>query len=93
MPFIVMTNMTLQNLSKVVGASALALIRQGAAYIPLLYVLQFLGVTGIYLVQPIADLVALAVALPLMIKTLKELTVLEEKTKSLTEEKTGCENQ
>ena len=94
MPFIVMTNMTLQNLSKVIGASVLALVRQGAAYIPLLYALQFFGVTGVYLVQPIADLVALAVALPLMIKTLKELTVLEEKTKITAEDNvTGCKNQ
>ena len=89
-----MTNMTLQNLSKVIGASVLALVRQGAAYIPLLYALQFFGVTGVYLVQPIADLVALAVALPLMIKTLKELTVLEERTKITAEDiVTGCKNQ
>lgn len=78
MPFIVMTNMTLQNLSKVIGASVLALIRQGAAYIPILYTLQFLGEIGIYLTQPIADIIALAVAVPLMIKTLKELTALQK---------------
>ena len=79
MPFIVMTNMTLQNLGKVFSASVMALIRQGAAYIPLLYLLQFLGITGVYLTQPIADLVALSLAIPLMIKTLKELTFLENK--------------
>lgn len=81
MPFIVMTNMTLQNLGKVFSASVMALIRQGAAYIPLLYLLQFLGITGVYLTQPIADLVALAIAIPLMVKTLKELTALENKEK------------
>lgn len=83
MPFIVMTNMTLQNLSKVIGASVLALIRQGAAYIPLLYILQFMGKTGIYLTQPIADIIALLVALPLMIKTLKELSALEAEQKKI----------
>lgn len=81
MPFIIMTNMTLQNLGKVFSASVMALIRQGAAYIPLLYLLQFLGITGVYLTQPIADLVALAIAIPLMVKTLKELTILEKKEK------------
>ena len=78
MPFIVMTNMTLQNLGKVFGASSLALIRQGAAYIPLLYILQFMGITGIYLTQPLADIIALALSIPLMIATLKELTLLEK---------------
>ncbi|MBE5731556.1 MAG: MATE family efflux transporter [Clostridiales bacterium] len=73
MPFIVMTNMALQNLSRVIGASVLALMRQGAAYIPLLYILQFLGVTGVCLVQPIADVVALIVAIPFMINMMKHL--------------------
>ncbi len=73
MPFIVMTNMALQNLSRVIGASVLALMRQGAAYIPLLYILQFLGVTGVCLVQPIADVVALIVAIPFMINMMSHL--------------------
>ena len=94
MPFIVMTNMTLQNLGKVFGASALALIRQGAAYIPLLYILQFLGITGVYLTQPIADLIALALSIPLMIVTLRELTALEkqeQKNKIINEENVNNE--
>ncbi len=74
LPFTVLTNMILQNLSRVYGASVLALMRQGAAYIPLLYVMQPFGEFGLFLVQPIADVVAFAVAVPLAVRLLKELT-------------------
>jgi Na+-driven multidrug efflux pump len=55
-PFIVLSNMLLQTIRKPVRATVLALARQGLAYIPLVLILpHFLGISGIELAQPIAD--------------------------------------
>lgn len=77
MPFVVATNMMLQNLGRVVGASLLSTIRQGVVYIPALYLFYALsmGQIGVFLAQPIADFIALIVSIPYAIKEVKRLLI------------------
>jgi putative MATE family efflux protein len=70
--WIVLCNMMLQTMGKAVPASFLAFSRQGLFLIPLaLIMIPALGVLGIQLCAPIADLCAFVLALPLGIGTLK----------------------
>jgi Na+-driven multidrug efflux pump len=65
--------MMLQTMGKAVPASLLAFARQGLFLIPLLVILTpALGVLGIQLSTPIADLFTFILALPLGIRTLKK---------------------
>ena len=77
MPFVVATNMMLQNLGRVVGASLLSTIRQGVVYIPALYLFYALsmGQIGVFLAQPVADFIALIVSIPYAIKEVKRLLI------------------
>lgn len=61
----VMTNMLLQNIRATAKASILSMAKQGLFFLPLLYLLQsLLGLTGIQLAQPVADLAAFFLAVP-----------------------------
>jgi putative MATE family efflux protein len=69
--WIVLCNMMLQTMGKALPASLLAFSRQGLFLIPLLMILApSLGVLGIQLCSPIADLLTFILALPLGIRTL-----------------------
>ena len=81
-PFVVMSNMAHQNLGKLFGASLLAMLRQGLAYIPILYLMQAIGTTGIYLVQPLADLVSFIVSIPFTVILIKELKFKQKQIES-----------
>jgi putative MATE family efflux protein len=71
--WIVLNNMMLQTMGKAVPASLLAFSRQGLFLIPLLFTLvPLLGVPGIQLCNPIADLLTFFLALPLGIRTLRK---------------------
>ena len=75
-----MTNMAYQNMGKVVGATVLALARQGLTFIPVVLVLPRLfekPLIGVYLSQPVADLLAFAIAVPMAVGLLRELKALE----------------
>ena len=75
-----MTNMAYQNMGKVVGATILALARQGLTFIPVVLVLPRLlsnSLLGVYLSQPVADILAFAIAVPMAAKLLRELKELE----------------
>ncbi|OYP21385.1 hypothetical protein CG709_07810 [Lachnotalea glycerini] len=66
--------MMLQTIGEAVKASVLSLARQGLCYIPVLFILAPLyGMAGIKLVQPIADLLAFALSIPLTFSVLKEM--------------------
>ena len=84
MPFVVATNMMLQTIGRVVGASLLSTIRQGVIYIPALYLFSMLslGQVGVFLAQPIADFVAFIIAIPFAIKEIKSLKSKIEKQKA-----------
>lgn len=73
---IVMTNMLYQNIGWAVGATVLAFARQGLVFIPVVLILPKLLSTpiwGVYLSQPLSDLVTFIIAVPLAIKIIREL--------------------
>ena len=64
-------------MTNVVGATVLAVARQGLMFIPVVLILPRLFSTpvwGVYLAQPTADLFAFCLALPLAIRMYRELT-------------------
>jgi Na+-driven multidrug efflux pump len=71
--WIVLCNMMLQTMGRAVPASFLAFSRQGLFLIPLaLIMIPALGIPGIQLCTPIAELCTFVLALPLGIRTLKK---------------------
>lgn len=75
----VLTNMALQSIGKPVRASVTAASRQGLFFLPAIWVLpRLLGLRGILLSQPAADLCSFLLSLPLMLSTLAEMKRAEE---------------
>lgn len=74
-----MHNMMLQTIGKALPASVLALSRQGLCFLPALAILvPFLGLLGVQLAQPVADICSFLLALPIGIHALHQLTFLEQ---------------
>ena len=76
MGVVVTTNMLYQNIGRVVGATLLAVARQGLMFIPVVLILPHVftpPIWGVYLAQPTADLFAFCLALPLAIRLYQEL--------------------
>jgi putative MATE family efflux protein len=72
----VMVNMMTQTMGRALDASIVALSRQGLFLIPSLFVLApLLGLNGIQLSRPVSELASLVIVIPVMIKTLKCLSV------------------
>lgn len=72
--WMIITNMMLQTIGRTFKANLLAVSRQGLFLIPLLIILgSTLNLFGVQLSQPIADIAAFILAVPLSISTLKEL--------------------
>ncbi|MDD6263328.1 MAG: MATE family efflux transporter [Clostridiales bacterium] len=70
----IMTNMALQNIGKVFRATLLAMSRQGLMFIPVVLILPALfGLGGVVYSQCVADVLAFAVALPLLVSLFREL--------------------
>lgn len=81
MALVTMTNMLYQNIGRVVGATLLAVARQGLMFIPVVLVLPRIltpSLMGVYLAQPMADLFAFLLAVPLALRMLKELKQKEQ---------------
>lgn len=77
-PLIVCCNMTFQSVGKSWQATFLAAARQGIFFLPLILLLpQFMGLTGVQLTQPFADILSFGVAAVLAVRFFKELKVLE----------------
>jgi len=73
---IIMVNMMTQTMGKALEASMVALARQGFFLIPSLFLLgTLLGLNGILLARPISELVGLVIVIPIMLKTLRALSV------------------
>ena len=84
MTVVACTNMLYQNIGRVVGATLLAVARQGLMFIPVVLILPHLfsePIWGVYLAQPAADLFAFALAAPLAVRMYRELTKLENEQK------------
>ena len=76
MAVVTVTNMLYQNIGRVVGATLLAVARQGLMFIPVVLILPHVvepPVWGVYLAQPTADLFAFTLALILAIRMYREL--------------------
>ena len=72
MGWIIMSGMFLQNIGKFKQAVIVSSARQGIFFIPLIIILpKILGVYGIILVQPIADIGTFLISLPMVIKSVK----------------------
>ena len=76
MAVVTMTNMLYQNIGRVVGATLLAVARQGLMFIPVVLILPRIFIPplqGVYLAQPVADLFAFLLAVPLALRMMREL--------------------
>ncbi len=68
MPIAVLTNMTLQSTGQALPASFLALLRSGLFFLPVLLLLnRTLGILGIEIAQPIADVLTAATSIPFVL--------------------------
>lgn len=73
MPFSVPVNMLYQSIQQPTISSILSLIRSGAVTIPMLLVgVPLLGLTGIQIAQPTADIVAGLISIPFIIRFLRK---------------------
>ena len=72
--WIVMSNMMSQTIGKAIPASFLAMARQGLFFIPAVLILPHcLGILGVELSQAVADVITIAVAIPLQLKIMREM--------------------
>lgn len=72
-------NMALQSTGKAGSATFLALCRQGIFFLPLIMLLpQLIGVAGVQLAQPFADVCTLAASLPFLVIFLRNLRKMED---------------
>ncbi len=73
-PLIVMSNMTLQSTGQRAWATFLSMMRSGLYFIPMIYILTYtMGEMGIQLAQPVADVLAFATALPVIVNFIRKL--------------------
>ena len=78
-PVIVVTNMMFQSIGKSGRATFLACCRQGVCFIPLILTLpHLLGLPGIEMCQPIADMLTFFISVPFLLPFLHKLNQLEE---------------
>ena len=76
--WVVLVGMLLQTIGKTAPASVLALARQGLFLLPLLFVFTpYMGIFGLQISQPAADVITFFVSLHLGFKALREMTVKE----------------
>ncbi len=74
MGIVIITNMLLQNIGAFMGASILAIARQGLFFLPLIILLpNIFGLLGAQIAQPISDFCSFLVAVPFAINVLKTL--------------------
>ena len=72
MPFSVPVNMLYQSIQKPTISSVLSLIRSGAVTIPMLLIcVPLLGLTGVQIAQPTADIIAGIISIPFIIHFLR----------------------
>lgn len=78
--WIVLTNMMLQAAGKSFSATLAAAARQGIFYLPIIWIFaHFLGVLGIEIAQPAADICTLTLSVPLALRFLHEITIKDKR--------------
>ena len=76
--WIINSNMLLQTTGKVVRASLIGVARQGLFLIPLVFLLpNWLGIWGIQIAQPLADVLTFLMAIPTTTHFLREMQMLQ----------------
>ena len=81
---VVMVNMMTQTMGKALEASLVAMSRQGLCLIPVLFILSpLLGLLGVQLSTPVADLMSLIIVIPILLKILRILSVPDGKGESV----------
>jgi Na+-driven multidrug efflux pump len=84
--WVAIVNMLCAGLGNAKGALALSTARQGSCFIPILYPLAWaFGAYGVASVQAVADVLTLALALPIMIGMLKKISAAEANLASAAE--------
>jgi len=76
MAIVVMCNMMTQTMGKALEASIIAVARQGLFLIPCIIILgPLIGLLGVQLATPVADMAGLCIVIPIAIRVLKQLSV------------------
>ena len=95
-PVAIVSNMTLQSIQKSASSSFLSALRNGLAFIPVIFLLVFafgLGFPGIALSQPIADVITFLISFPYIVVFLAKLrktpSAIEETASSGTDGQNG----
>ncbi len=77
--WVAVVNMFCTGLGNAGGALLLSTARQGSCFIPILYPLAFFfGAYGIASVQAVADILTLALAIPILIRVKKKISIAEQ---------------
>ena len=81
--WVAVVNMLCAGLGNAGGAVALSTSRQGSCFLPILYPMAWLwGTAGIAAVQAVADILSLALAIPIVLHMLKKINAAEAKQAS-----------
>lgn len=73
-PLSICINMTLQSVGKNKAATFLSAVRSGVAFIPVIIILsKLMGLTGVQISQPVADVLTFAIAVPFTVSFFKKL--------------------
>lgn len=71
----VISNMTFQSIGKAWTATFLSALRQGIYYLPFIYILpEYLGLLGVQITQPVADVCTFITCIPFVIYFFKKLS-------------------
>lgn len=78
-PFAVSSAMLLQSTGKSKEASFLALLKNGILFVPLILILpNYIGISGVEMAQPLADILTAVITIPLVVDYLRRLTAAEK---------------
>jgi putative MATE family efflux protein len=76
---IIMVTMMTQSIGKALESSIISFSRQGLFLIPCLFIFgPLFGLTGIQAARPLSELLSLVIVIPVLIKTFKSLTVINQ---------------
>jgi Na+-driven multidrug efflux pump len=79
-----MSNMMQQTIGKTFVSSVVGISRQGLGLVPALLILPpIFGFLGVQMAQPMADVLALVITIPLQARVLRELREADQGTASL----------
>jgi putative MATE family efflux protein len=88
----IMVNMMTQTMGKALEASIVATARQGILLIPSLFILSpLLGLFGIQLAVPLADMLSLAIVIPITVRILRILSAPDQGSKKAEAPETAAE--